>query len=367
MAEKILKILGLKKSYGNSFCLHVDSLYAQKGKILVVIGPNGSGKSTFIRLINLLEKPDSGKIYFNSYQILNGQANQVQVRKKMAVVFQEPLLFQSSVYSNILMGLKIRKIKAAKVKEKVDYYINKLKISHLLQRSTKNLSGGEKQRVSLARAMVLDPELLLLDEPLSNIDQGSRESLRTDLFEVLKNYGKTVVYVTHDRSEAMVVADDIAVMDKGKVLQFAPKEEIFRKPKNEFIARFVGAETLVSGVIVKSGDNVCRVSVKSKSKNIELFVAGQQKKGTEVILAIRPEDVILYNVQITPEQSSAMNMLEGKIIGIRDMGIFKRIVVDCGFSLSSFVTQNSVNRLNLSPGKEIKAAVKASCIHIFKK
>ena len=367
MDKKILKILDLKKSYNSEFRLDINNLYTEKGKILTIIGPNGSGKSTLIRLINLLERPDDGKIYFNGSNIVNGKVNPAEVRKKMAVVFQEPLLFNTSVYSNIIMGLKIRKIKLSGVKDRIDYFTGKLKITNLLNRSTKNLSGGEKQRVSLARALVLDPELLLLDEPLANIDQSSRESLRTDLFEVLRGYGKSVIYVTHDRNEAMVLADDVAVMDRGKILQFAGKEEIFKKPKNEFIARFVGVETLVDGVILERKGNVCKIGLAVKKGNIEIYVVGQWEKGTRVTLAIRPEDVILYSTEILPEESSAMNLLKGKITEIRDIGIFKRVEIDCGFFLSSFVTQSSVNRLKLALGKEITAAVKASSIHMFKR
>lgn len=365
MVKKILKIVDLKKRYDSRFNLSIDNLYTEKGRILTVIGPNGSGKSTLIRLINLLERPDGGKIYFNGSEITAAGAGSTDIRKKMSVVFQEPLLFNSSVHSNIIMGLKIRKIRLSEVKDRIDYYIGKLKIGHLLNRSTRNLSGGEKQRVSLARALVLDPELLLLDEPLANIDQSSRESLRSDLFKVLKNYGKSVVYVTHDRNEAMILADDIAVMDKGRVLQFAGKEEVFRKPKNETVARFVGVETLVNGVVLAREGNVCRVGVITKKQNAEFYVASRGKKGISVTLAIRPEDVILYRSGVSPRQSSAMNLFRGKIREIQDIGIFKKVEIDCGFSLSSFVTQDSVRRLNLVKGRSISAAVKASSIHMF--
>jgi len=128
MVQKILRITGLKKRYNSKFCLTVDNIYTEKGKILTIIGPNGSGKSTLIRLINLLEKPDSGKIYFNNCEISGRGVKSTEVRKKMAVVFQEPLLFNTSVYNNIIMGLKIRKIKISEVKDRVDYFINKLKI-----------------------------------------------------------------------------------------------------------------------------------------------------------------------------------------------------------------------------------------------
>ncbi len=365
MVAKILKIVNLEKRYGSEFKLSVDNLFTGKGRILTIIGPNGSGKSTLIRLIDLLEKPDSGKIYFNNSEITASGINPTDIRKKMSVVFQEPLLFNSSVYNNIIMGLKIRKIRLSEAKDRFDYYINKLKIVDLLKRSTRNLSGGEKQRVALARALVLDPELLLLDEPLANIDQSSRENLRSDLFKVLKNYGKSVVYVTHDRNEAMILADDIAVMDKGRVLQFAGKEEVFRKPKNESVAKFVGVETLVNGIVLNSEGNVCRVGINNKKGSIEIYVVGRAKKDMKVTLAIRPEDVILYHGKVPPQESSAMNMFTGRITAIKDIGIFKKVEIDCGFPLNSFVTQDSVTRLKLARGTNINAAVKASSIHMF--
>lgn len=367
MVKEILKIVDLKKRYDTKFSLSVDNLYIEKGRILTIIGPNGSGKSTLIRLINLLERPDGGKIYFNGSEITDTGINSIDIRKKMSVVFQEPLLFNTSVYSNLIMGLKIRKIRLSEAKDRIDYYIGKLKIGDLLNRGTRNLSGGEKQRVSLARALVLDPELLLLDEPLANIDQSSRESLRSDLFKVLKNYGKSVVYVTHDRNEAMILADNIAVMDKGRVLQFAGKEEVFRRPKNEFIARFVGVETLVNGVVLEREDNVCRVRVGTEKGNMEIYVVSRGRRDTKVTLAIRPEDVILYRSGVSHGKSSAMNLFRGKIVEIKDIGIFKKVEIDCGFSLNSFVTQNSVSRLNLVKGGSISAAVKASSIHMFER
>ncbi len=367
MDAKILKLSCIEKKYDGGFRLCIDELYLEKNKILSIIGPNGSGKSTLIKLINLLEKPDRGKIYFDGTEITNGKVDRAKIRKKMAVVFQEPLLFNSSVYSNIIMGLKIRKIKPSTARDRIDYFVSKLKIGDLLDRGTKNLSGGEKQRISLARALVLDPELLLVDEPLANIDQRSREDLRHDLFEVIKDFGKSIVYVTHDRNEAMILADDIAVMNNGRVEQFAQKKDIFRKPKNEFIAKFMGVETLIEGEISSGKGNVCRVEVSGTRGRTTIFVAGIGEKGEKVILAIRPEDVILYESQASTEKSSAMNKFVGKITDIRDIGIFKKIEIDCGFDLNSFVTQDSISRLGLAPGREISARVKASSIHMLRK
>ena len=379
MGTEILEIKNLEKKYPGGCGLKIDYLSVEENKILVMIGPNGSGKSTLIRLINLLEEPDSGIIIFNGSNILGEKVDRIKIRKSMSVVFQEPLLFSTSVYNNILMGLNIRKIKVQQRKETFNFLIEKLKLDKLLGRNPKSLSGGEQQRVALARALILEPKLLLLDEPLANIDPVLREELRSDIFDVLKSIGRSTIYVTHDRNEAMIIADDIAVINEGKVEQFGKKDEIFRKPTSGFVAKFVGVETLVEGIILECRDDVCRIMIKANNKrqntdntdyrngqNIEIFVAADAKPGEKVTLAIRPEDVTLYNDHMPHEISSAMNSFRGVIIDIQDIGIFKKVEIDCGFKLVSFVTQNSIERLGLAEGKNITASIKASSVHLFK-
>lgn len=379
MGTEILEIKNLEKKYPGGFGLKIDYLSVEENKILVMIGPNGSGKSTLIRLINLLEEPDSGIIIFNGSNILGEKVDRIKIRKSMSVVFQEPLLFSTSVYNNILMGLNIRKIKVQQRKETFNFLIEKLNLDKLLGRNPKSLSGGEQQRVALARALILEPKLLLLDEPLANIDPVLREELRSDIFVILKSIGRSTIYVTHDRNEAMIIADDIAVINEGKVEQFGKKDEIFRKPTSGFVAKFVGVETLVEGIILECRDDVCRIMIKANNKrqntdntdyrngqNIEIFVAADAKPGEKVTLAIRPEDVTLYNDHMPHEISSAMNSFRGVIIDIQDIGIFKKVEIDCGFKLVSFVTQNSIERLGLAEGKNITASIKASSVHLFK-
>ncbi|MBE3036146.1 MAG: ABC transporter ATP-binding protein [Candidatus Atribacteria bacterium] len=364
MVSKILEIIGLEKKYNSGFSLKVDHLVTEENKILVMIGPNGSGKSTLIRLINLLESPDSGSIYFNDKLITGKGIDKVMSRKEMYTVFQEPLLFNTSVYNNILMGLEFRGKKISGSKEIFDYLIDKLKIKNLLKRNPRSLSGGEQQRVALARALILEPKLLLLDEPLANIDQLSREELRNDLFDILRATGRSTIYVTHDRNEAMIIADSIAVINEGRIEQFGPKDEVFRKPASEFIAKFVGVETLIEGIVAEYKDNVCRIKI-AGCKNDIFAVAASADQGTKVTVAIRPEDVILYNIEINPGSSSAMNSFMGEITEIQDLGIFKKVEIDCGFNLVSFVTQNSIERLGLAPGKKVLSSVKASSVHIL--
>jgi tungstate transport system ATP-binding protein len=369
VVSKILEINGLEKKYNSGFSLKVRHLFTEENRILVMIGPNGSGKSTLIRLINLLESPDAGSIYLNGKLITGNGVNKIMFRKEMAAVFQEPLLFNTSVYNNILMGLKIRGKKVSGSKEIFDNLVDKLKIKNLLRRNPTSLSGGEQQRVAIARALILEPKLLLLDEPLANIDQLSREELRNDLFDILRAAGRSTIYVTHDRNEAMIIADDIAVINEGKIEQQGNKNDVFSRPENEFVAKFVGVETLVEGTVLEQSNNVCRVLIgRNNNGNILSAVAASDvKTDDKVMLAIRPEDVTLFSSQMQPEVLSALNSLRGTITGIEATGIFKKVEIDCGFKLVSFVTNNSIERMGLKGGLIVFCTIKASSIHLFKK
>lgn len=448
--EMILKIRNLKKSYQDGFIINIDSFDIKKNTIVAVIGPNGSGKSTLIKLINLLEKPENGSIFFNGIDILRDDVDKVSIRKKMAVVFQQPLLFSTSVYNNIMLGINLRKKSFKEKKYLFDYLVEKLDLASLLNKNPKFLSGGQQQRVALARALILEPELLLLDEPLSNIDQFSRENLRQVLFDILKDIKRSTLYITHDRNEALIIADEIAVMNSGRIVQSGKKDEVFSKPKDEFVARFLGIENIYEGKIVDIEKYVCKVVVNGsdnkKSRRIistddfdnyegeienikENIIYVQYSSdfnfsvGDEVIVTIRPEDVTLFNLSdsILYGQSmlyeqrclkkreanlnnlnkfnnlnnlnnlgnfsylndfnnfnnlndlknlygiSALNFFIGKISLIENFGFLKKIELDCGFRIISFITNNSAERMNLIEGKILGASVKASSVHIFLK
>lgn len=444
--EMILKIRNLKKSYQDGFIINIDSFDIKKNTIVAVIGPNGSGKSTLIKLINLLEKPENGSIFFNGIDILRDDVDKVSIRKKMAVVFQQPLLFSTSVYNNILLGINLRKKSFKEKKYLFDYLVEKLDLASLLNKNPKFLSGGQQQRVALARALILEPELLLLDEPLANIDQFSKENLKKVLFEILKNIKRSTLYITHDRNEALIIADEIAVMNSGRVVQSGKKDEVFSKPKDEFVARFLGIENIYEGKIINIENYVCEVlvngPVNKKSSNIisannfinynydrgiesikENIIYVQYSSdfnfsvGDEVIVTIRPEDVTLFNLSESMLYEkrylkkmeanlsnlnnlnnfsnlnkfsnfndldnfknvyeyndlknlygiSALNFFIGKISLIENFGFLKKIELDCGFRIISFITNNSAERMNLIEGKILGASVKASSVHIFLK
>ena len=362
MADKILEIRNLKKHFPAGFSLNVDYLYIYENTIFTLIGSNGSGKSTLIYLINLLLPADSGSIVFDGQEIIDKKINQQKIREKMAVVFQEPILFNTSVYSNLLLGLKLRKIRLEEYKENLDFLIEKLKLKNLLTRSTKTLSGGEQQKVCLARALLLNPKILLLDEPLANIDQETREEFREVFFEILKQKGITTFYITHDRNEAMIISDFVGVMENGILQQIGSREEVFKRPVNERVAKLVGIETLISGIVSSMQNGVVKVNV---DDNTSIYAVGEGINGKKVTVSIRPEDVIIIGNSEETTSLSTLNIFKGKIKEIKNVGLFKKLDIDCGFSLAAYITDASINRLGLRIDSEIFAAVKASAIHIF--
>ena len=228
MDDKIIEILGVKKTY-DDFELQIDYLCLEKGKIMALIGPNGSGKSTLLKIIATLENPDEGKIFMNGANIFQSKRNMINARKKMAVVFQEAALFSTTVYKNLVLGLKIRKIDLSLVKDKLDYLIMKLKIDKFMNRDINNLSGGEKQKVSIVRSLILNTELLLLDEPFANIDEQSKEDMVETLIEIVGEIGQAVFIVTHEREEVTMLADTIACLNNGKMEYFYERMDAFER------------------------------------------------------------------------------------------------------------------------------------------
>ena len=240
----ILEARNLEVRRGGTVILNVPSLLIQKGEILSLIGPNGAGKTTLLQTLSYLLKPFQGEIFFKGEKI-NSSQSAFEYRRKLAVVFQEPLLFDTTVYKNAASGLKIRGMRGHSIQKIVAEQLDRFGISHLSNRSAKTLSGGEAQRASLARAFAIQPEVLLLDEPFAALDPPTRESLIEDLERILRQTRTTAIFATHDRMEALRLSDRIAVMNGGKILQVGSPEEVMNHPVDEFVASFVGVETIL--------------------------------------------------------------------------------------------------------------------------
>lgn len=259
----ILKVRGLSKAYGDVQALDNVSFEFDKG-ILSFLGPSGCGKTTLLRCIAGLEVPDSGEITIDD-RIQTSLSQGILVppyTRAIGFVFQNYALWpHMTVYNNVAFGLKIRKSSQAEIASKVEAALELVGLQKLEARYPSQLSGGQQQRVALARSLALQPRLILLDEPLSNLDAKLREEMRVELKRLIRKVGISALYVTHDQEEAFVISDTVIVMERGRILQYATPDEIYNRPANQFVASFIGRSTLVDGKILKIDGEHCLVLV----------------------------------------------------------------------------------------------------------
>ncbi len=233
----ILSVKNISKEFGTQKALDNVNFELSKGEFFSLLGPSGCGKTTLLRIIAGLEFPTSGIIELNG----KDSSGLPPQKRNVGVVFQNYALFPNmTVFQNVAYGLEIRKISSDKIKERVSEVLEKVRISHKISSNVTMLSGGEQQRVSLARVIVTEPDLLLFDEPLSNLDYALRLEARNEIKRLQRDIGITSVYVTHDQSEALALSDRIAVMNSGNVIQIGTPEEVYQNPANRFIAEFIG-------------------------------------------------------------------------------------------------------------------------------
>ena len=355
----VVALRDVRRDHPGGFTLEVPALEVRTGEVLAVIGPNGSGKSTLLRVLGLLERPEAGQVLVGGRPVDARDA--LAERRRMATVFQEPLLADTTVAANVALGLRFRGVAGAQIERQVARWLDRFGVAGLAARAARTLSGGEAQRVSLARALVLEPEVLLLDEPFASLDQPSRTALIADLGTVLRQDRITTVLVTHHRGEAQALADRVAVLIGGRLCQLDETARVFHAPVSEEVARFVGVETIVTGYVLGRDAGVTRVDV----PGCTLEVAGPAEIGARVRLAIRPEDVTVALPREVGIASSARNMLFGSIAGITVIDTGVRLLIECGFPLVATVTLRSLTELQLVPGTPVAALFKASAVHMI--
>ena len=247
----LLQTVDLEQRAGAAVLLNRVSLSVEKGEIFAVIGPTGAGKTTLLRLINLLDHPSAGDIYFDGEKITDPSCNAIQVRRRMAMVFQKPAVFNSTVYENVAYPLKVRGHHGKTDRSTVYDLLDIIGLRGYAKRKAKTLSGGEAQRVALARAVVIKPDLLLLDEPTANLDPGTVKMIERLVMEFNRDRGLTVIMSTHDMQQAQRVAHRVGVLMNGQLVQVGRPHDIFYSPDNARIAGFVGMRNLLKGNIVR--------------------------------------------------------------------------------------------------------------------
>ena len=359
--RELLRVEGLRVERGGQTQLDVPALSLAQGETLAVMGPNGAGKSTLLLVLALLLPPTAGQVWLDGQRV-DFAGDLARLRRRLAVVFQEPLLLNQSVEDNIALGLRLRGVRGKEIQARVSHWLARFGISHLARRAARTLSGGEAQRTSLARAFVLSPDVLFLDEPFSALDTPTRAALVEGLGEVIQETGVTTVFVTHDRDEALSLGDRLGVMIGGRLLQVGLPEQVFCEPSDPDVARFMGVETVVPGRVLAQGDGTVTVAV----GGVALEAVESVPAGREVLVCVRPEDVTLMP-PTSAGQSSARNRLVGRVTRLAPAGAQVRVTVECGFPLVALVTRRSANDLALAPGQEVVTSFKAGAIHLIRR
>lgn len=303
-----------------------------RGEVFALIGPTGAGKTTLLRLIDLIDEPASGKILFDGTDTSVSEKARLEMRRRMAFVLQKPVVFNMSVYDNIAYALKWRGLGASHIREKVNDVMERVGLADYKNRNARTLSGGEAQRVAIARAIATDPEVLLLDEPTANLDPVSAAKIEELIVGVIKRDVITVLMATHDMAQGQNLADRIAVLVDGEIVQTGSSGEIFARPHNRRIAEFVGMENILDGVVVTNDNEVATIDINGRM----IEAVTEYEVGEAVSVCMRPEDV---TVAISRVSSSARNSLEGNVTWAVSTGPLCRVEIDCGFKLVALVTK----------------------------
>lgn len=340
-----------------STILDFSELSVNRGEVFVILGPNGSGKSTLLRMAAGLEKPTRGIIRM----VDSPSLSELEYRRQIATVFQSPLLLSDTVENNISAGLKFRNLPAADVKQRTAEWMARLHIEHLAKRRAHSLSGGEAQRVSLARAFCLETPLILMDEPFSALDGPTRHQLIYDLRAILSETNQTCLFVTHDLEEALAIGDKVAVFFNGYLHQAGTLQEVFTQPATPETAAFVGVDTIFAGQVIENNED--HLSIQANGFCVE--AVGTASAGTSVYVCLRPEDITLSDAASTGPSSTARNHIPCKIVRLINQGPFVKVFLDAGFPLTALITRTSAAEMNLIAGKNMLAVFKATAIHLI--
>lgn len=342
-----LELINLNKTYTPKVIPVKDiSLDVAEGEFLTLLGPSGCGKSTLLRLIAGLEPPTRGKVVINGRDVSRVSPG----KRNIAMVFQSYALYpHMTVYDNIAAGLKLRKMPSDEIRQRVEDVAQKLGLQNLMDRKPGQMSGGQRQRVALGRALVRQPDVFLLDEPLSNLDALLREQVRADLKQLFEKQQTPVVYVTHDQTEAMTLSSKVAVLYDGNLQQLAPPQEIYSKPANKFVAGFVGSPQMNLLTLNCDGNKAVLGDFRIPLPNLPTIPS-------QIVLGIRPEDVHLAK----PEDKLT---IQGQIFLVENLGMQNLISVRVRGSdlrLRALLPANQIWE-----GEEVTLSMAPESIHWF--
>jgi len=354
----ILRTVNLEQRAGSARLLKNINLEVERGEVFIIVGPTGAGKTTLLRLLDLLDAPYAGDIYFDGRKATGPDVNVMEVRRRMAMVFQKPVVFNTSVYDNIAYPLKVRGVANSIIRSRVGELLEICGLSGLGKRRAKTLSGGEAQRVALARAVITGPTILFLDEPTANLDPASVKTIEDLLAGFNRRDSLTVVMTTHDLQQVQRLAQRVGVLMQGELVQAGTPREIFHSPGDIRIAGFMGIKNILRGIITRQEGGMAVVEVKGRV----IEAVSELPAGAPVDIYVRPEEIVLSLQEL---RGSARNTLAGTIISIGLEGPLGAVVLDCGFRLEALVTARSAVEMALQPGQAVYATIKATAVKVL--
>ena len=342
-----ISIEDLYKSYGGNFALDHLNLEIADGELFFLLGPSGCGKTTLLRCIGGFELPQSGVIAFDGKDV----ANQPPNLRNAAMVFQGYALWPHlTVYENVAFGLKMRKLPKDEIEQRVRKAMESVQIWEYRDRKPNELSGGQQQRVALARTLVVQPGCLLLDEPLANLDAKLRRDMRSEIRRLCKENHLTAIYVTHDRSEALTMADRMAIMKDGRIVQMGTPEEIYRKPKDAFVATFLGDANIFKGTAKGNGKVACEFG--------EILAAENVEAGHGVDVMIRPEAISL-------QSAVDDNVIDATMVSSEYLGEIAQHRAKAGECVFEFLELNP--KTAMAAGMPVKLRINREDVHLMEK
>lgn len=344
-----IRIEHARKVYnGKTVVIDDLNLTIENGELFTLLGPSGCGKTTLLRMIAGFNSIEGGDFFFGETRINDMEPS----KRNIGMVFQNYAIFPHlTVRDNVAFGLKQRKVAKEELETRTDEYLKLMQIDQFADRKPDQLSGGQQQRVALARALVINPDVLLMDEPLSNLDAKLRVDMRQAIRDIQRRIGITTVYVTHDQEEAMTISDHIAVMNLGEIQQVGSPKELYHKPHNEFVANFIGKTNLIDAKIIKEN-------------NKTFLQIGEYKLELQEYNHVEPQDV---RVSIRPEEfiKDESGVIEATVDDSVYLGSSVNYLLNTNFAERIEVTEESTFEENLKPGDVIHLTVNTSKINIF--
>jgi ABC-type Fe3+/spermidine/putrescine transport system ATPase subunit len=354
-----VKLENLTKRFGDNVVVDQVDLQIDDGEFFTLLGPSGCGKTTTLRIVAGFYRPDQGNVYFGK-ELMNDIP---PFKRDTGMVFQTYALWpHMNIRDNVAYGLVVRKIPRKEIEEKVTETLRLVGLEGFERRLPSELSGGQQQRVALARALVIEPKVLLLDEPLSNLDAKLRVQTRVEITRLQRKLGITTVYVTHDQEEALCISDRIAVMNKGRVQQVAQPRAIYEEPDSQFVADFIGVANFLKGTLAKMDAKSKVATVETEdSERYEVTHDGEIAVGSTVLISFRPEVV---EMEEDGKVARAVNQIEGRIRIASYLGDMVRYEVEAKDKIFRVDIHNPAGKKLFAEGENVRLSFSSSSARI---